>query len=140
MVVNVDDETGEDAWDEDDSPAPEGEEGAEEEEEEPPSFFFEVRVAKADRVLAFECVTDGVEVDILRVDLKRKGAAADDDDAYTGPEYSTLDETLQDAFADYLRERGIDGAMAEYVLELANDKEQREYTNWLKSAAAFLRK
>jgi len=125
---------GEEEWTEDATgDAAEEEEG---DNPSPPSLFFEVRVTKAERVLAFECVTDGCEVDILRVDLLREGE--EHDELYTGPEYSSLDETLQSAFADYLESRGVDGALAEYLVELASDKEQREYTNWLRGTAAFV--
>ena len=34
----------------------------------------------------------------------------------------------------------MDGALAEYLVELSIDKEQREYVNWLKRTAAFVAK
>ena len=40
----------------------------------------------------------------------------------------------------YLEERGVDGALAEYLVELSIDKEQREYVNWLKRTAEFVKK
>ena len=138
VVVDVVEESGEDEeWD--DEELPEGEvtqegEAEEEEEEELASTFFSVTVAKGDKSVVFECVTDGVEVDIMRVDM-----GSEEEDAYTGPDFGSLDESLQDAFADFLADRGVDGALAEYLVEAAVDKEQREYMGWLKSMAAFAR-
>lgn len=104
------------------------------------AVFFDVNVTKRGASLAFECITDGVNVDILSVQLRHGGdeAAQDDDSAYGGPEFSTLDASLQDAFAAYLHARGVDAVLAEYLVELSIDKEQREYANWLKSTAAFV--
>jgi hypothetical protein len=59
---------------------------------------------------------------------------------YTGPAFGDLDEKLQDAFGAFLGERGCDEALAEYLVELSIDKEQREYVNWLKRTAAFVGK
>ena len=61
------------------------------------------------------------------------------DEGYGGPAFSDLDASLQEAFEAYLEERGVDAALAEYVVELSIDKEQREYVNWLKRTAAFVK-
>jgi len=104
------------------------------------SVFFKVRVSKAGAAeeLLFDCVTDGAEVDILRVDLGRPGAESSDG-SYTGPEFDELDETLQTAFAEFLEQRDIGPAFAEYLLEVSYDKEQREYCNWLHRVGAFVK-
>jgi len=101
------------------------------------AVFFDVTCAKGSQSLVFECVTDGVAVDILRCELRGAEGAAE---AYTGPEFDTLEEGLQEAFAEYLHERGVDSLLAEYLVDLSCDKEQREYTNWLKATAAFVAK
>ena len=141
VVVDVVEESGEDEGEWDDEELPEGNVAAgeaeeeEEDEDELASTFFSVEVEKAGKSVVFECVTDGVEVDILRVDMD-----SEDEDAYSGPDFGSLDESLQDAFADYLADRGVDGALAEYLVEASVDKEQREYMGWLKAMSLFARK
>ena len=164
VTVSVEDEP-EEPWgdegddyedeDDDDAPAKAGDSGAataedEDEDEDEDDLdddddlavFFDVHVSKRrGQVLHFQCVTDGVNVDIVSVQLvgdDEAAASAQQDAAYGGPEFSTLDVALQDAFAGYLAERGVDHVLAEYLVELSIDKEQREYTNWLKGCAKFV--
>jgi hypothetical protein len=65
-------------------------------------------------------------------------AASPEEAPYSGPAFGDLDEKLQDAFSAFLGARGVDEAVAEYLVELSIDKEQREYVNWLKRTAAFV--
>lgn len=57
---------------------------------------------------------------------------------YTGPEFEELDDTLQQAFADYLEERGITAEFGLYLMELLHDKLEVEYMNWLQRARDFV--
>ena len=50
---------------------------------------------------------------------------------YTGPPFSNLDEDVQISIDQYIAERGIDTALALWVPEYMDFKEQREYVNWL---------
>ena len=50
---------------------------------------------------------------------------------YTGPPYGNLDQDLQVMIEKYLEERGINTALALWVPEYIDYKEQREYLNWL---------
>ena len=60
------------------------------------------------------------------LDWKRK-------DLYEGPPFGNLDEDLQVLLERYLDERGINTALALWVPEYIDFKEQREYLNWLSS-------
>lgn len=53
-------------------------------------------------------------------------------------EYSTLDPGLQQAFVNYLDERGVDLALGEYLMSTHEVKEQKEYVNWLARIEKFL--
>ncbi|GAA96031.1 uncharacterized protein L969DRAFT_19728 [Mixia osmundae IAM 14324] len=64
-------------------------------------------------------------------DWKRRGL-------YIGPQFSHLDESLQQEFEDYLEERGVDASLALFIPELADYKEQREYYRWLKKVKTFV--
>lgn len=50
---------------------------------------------------------------------------------YSGPPFGNLDQDLQVLLERYLDERGINTALALWVPEYIDLKEQREYQNWL---------
>lgn len=52
---------------------------------------------------------------------------------YTGPPFGNLDQDLQVLLEKYLEERGVNTALALWVPEYIDFKEQREYLNWLAS-------
>lgn len=98
---------------------------------------FTVTVMKGDKVLSFECQTNG-ELIVINALALDDGAGGDNGPTYTGPLYDDLDETLQQAFVDYLEERGVNIELGQYLLALANDKMQCEYMGWLKRMKEFL--
>ncbi|KAL2919745.1 Mitochondrial acidic protein mam33 [Polyrhizophydium stewartii] len=57
---------------------------------------------------------------------------------FGGPIFGDLDESLQDVFHRYLEERGFDTGLANFVGLYIEDKEQREYRNWLASLNKFV--
>lgn len=57
---------------------------------------------------------------------------------YAGPPFGNLDEDLQVLMERYLEERGIDTALALWVPEYIDFKEQREYLNWLSNVKSFV--
>ncbi|KAJ3559451.1 hypothetical protein NPX13_g9531 [Xylaria arbuscula] len=60
------------------------------------------------------------------------------EDVYRGPPFGSLDEDLQLLMERYLEERGISGAMALFVPDYMDVKEQREYQTWLKNVKDFV--
>lgn len=59
-------------------------------------------------------------------------------DLYMGPVYEELGEDLQTTFVKYLEERGIDTALATFLPDYVDYKEQKEYVNWLKDVNEFV--
>lgn len=59
-------------------------------------------------------------------------------DVYPGPSFGTLDEQLQMQLEHYLEERGINSALAVFVPDYMDVKEQREYLTWLKNIKGFV--
>ncbi|KAG2205572.1 hypothetical protein INT47_005947 [Mucor saturninus] len=59
-------------------------------------------------------------------------------DLYMGPVYEELGEDLQTTFVKYLEERGIDTALATFLPDYVDYKEQKEYVNWLKDVNDFV--
>ncbi|KAH9074305.1 regulatory protein suaprga1 [Lactarius deliciosus] len=64
-------------------------------------------------------------------DWKRRGL-------YIGPQFETLDVSLQEEFEKFLQERGINESLAFFVPEYAQYKEQKEYVDWLGQVKNFI--
>ncbi|KAI1385729.1 mitochondrial glycoprotein [Hypoxylon trugodes] len=59
-------------------------------------------------------------------------------DVYPGPPFGSLDEDLQLLMERYLEERGVTSALALFVPDYIDIKEQREYQAWLKNVKDFV--
>ncbi|PMD67277.1 mitochondrial glyco protein [Hyaloscypha bicolor E] len=59
-------------------------------------------------------------------------------DLYVGPPFSNLDEDLQVLLERYLDERGINAALALFVPDYIDMKEQKEYLRWLENVKGFV--
>ncbi|KXJ90174.1 mitochondrial glyco protein [Microdochium bolleyi] len=59
-------------------------------------------------------------------------------DVYPGPPFGSLDEDLQMLMERYLEERGVNQALAIFVPDYMDVKEQREYQAWLKDVKSFI--
>lgn len=103
---------------------------------------FIVNVTKGDKALAFNCQTAGLDILIRQVSLNDAAVADDEAESsfvpYTGPMFDELDDTLQQAFTDYIEERGINNDFAYYLTELVHDKLEVEYMNWLGRVQGFI--
>jgi hypothetical protein len=107
------------------------------------AVVFSVAITKEDSMMTFSCEADGTGVTIRHVSLSDAEEAEEDEGeleypSYTGPVFDELDDTLQQAFADYLEERGITDKFGVYLVELVHDKLQVEYMNWLQRARDFV--
>lgn len=70
--------------------------------------------------------TELADAQTAELDWKRRNL-------YEGPPFANLDEDLQVLLERYLDERGVNPALALWVPEYIDFKEQREYLNWLSS-------
>ncbi|GAB0132546.1 hypothetical protein EsDP_00000979 [Epichloe bromicola] len=59
-------------------------------------------------------------------------------DVYPGPPFGSLDEDLQVLMERFLEERGITQALAVFVPDYVDVKEQQEYLRWLSNVKAFV--
>lgn len=93
----------------------------------------EAKIVRNDLALDFNFRTDGTYIQVLDVSFghPEKTERDDNDTTYAGPRYEELDEAVQGAFDGYLEKRGITAEFGEYLMKLTEDKEQREYLNWL---------
>jgi len=69
--------------------------------------------------------------DSVEADWERRGS-------YGGPPFGNLDEDLQVIMERFLDERGINTALALFVPDYIDYKEQKEYVRWLKNVADFV--
>jgi len=92
--------------------------------------------------LTISCIADDGEIQIEDIYSYTKPELADAKTAeqefagrgvYTGPPFHQLDESLQELIESYLEERGINTAMALFIPEYVDMKEQKEYVRWLGS-------
>lgn len=141
IEVDLDAQPGADDEDFDDE---ESEEGVVDDD---PPVKFMVTISKDSSLLKFECESDGDYVAINHIaheshapedDDIEDGEGGDTKDAYTGPVFDELDDTLQQAFLDYLEERGVTGELGGYLKLLCIDKEAQEYQAWLGRVKDFV--
>ncbi|KAF9225704.1 regulatory protein suaprga1 [Gyrodon lividus] len=64
-------------------------------------------------------------------DWKRRGL-------YIGPQFDTLDVSVQEEFEKFLQERGINENLATFIPEYSEYKEQKEYIRWLDNVKNFV--
>jgi complement component 1 Q subcomponent-binding protein len=64
-------------------------------------------------------------------DWKRRGL-------YIGPQFETLDISVQEEFEKFLQERGINESLAMFIPEYSEFKEQKEYIKWLENVKSFV--
>ena len=101
---------------------------------------FQVNIAKSDgSKLVVDCIAakelqiEGVQF----VPAAYSSKVEQEEEVYGGPVFDQLDETLQDAFYEYLADRKIDSDMSFFILAFSRSKEQSEYVNWIKNVAEF---
>jgi Mitochondrial glycoprotein len=115
--------------------------------EDQPSFPipFTVDSVKGNTALRFECeyieddqadpsITDVMLVPNVEQETTLKEL---EPNMYGGPRYHELDGKLQEEFAQYIADRGIDADMGQYLCRLVYDKEQEDYVNWLERLKNF---
>ncbi|CAK9191730.1 unnamed protein product [Sphagnum troendelagicum] len=90
-------------------------------------------------VLEFGCVVDKSNFSIGSVRYL-EGKESKAEPVFDGPDFASLDENLQNQFKKFLEARGIDGNLADYLSDLMEDKEKREYSRWLQNIEAFVKK
>lgn len=118
------------------------EQAGEEMEEEPPlgiKFTVSVQKKGTEDKMVFYCVA-GENVSIDNVQYVPAGKSVNDETLYSGPIFDRLSDDLRESMLTFLEDRGIDDDMAFFVVAYAENKEQREYVNWLKKLMIFVDK
>lgn len=106
---------------------------------------FYVTISKTDeadddeskRLLQFSCKCDGAgSFDIKKVEYFTQ---AFNEFPYSGPAFDSLEPELKDAFMGYLFVRGVDDDLANYIFDLKDYKENKQYIAWLEKVSAFVK-
>ncbi|VAI73362.1 unnamed protein product [Triticum turgidum subsp. durum] len=90
-------------------------------------------------ILEFECNFNDDELAIENMRLLNRDAKFTEN-AYEGPQFSDLDESLQKSFHRYLEVRGIKHSLHDWLHEYMMTKDEREYVVWLKNMREFIEK
>lgn len=107
---------------------------------------FNIYITQGKKTMALECTTVGGEIEVnscnvvddINVHRMMTPFGMTAVESYKGPEFGTLDESLQDAVFQLLRSHGVNPELADLIEHLALDKEQRLYMSWLKKVKSFI--
>ena len=105
---------------------------------------FTVAVTKAGKTLVMWCLSEmgvaGVEgLAVTTGDVASVFATGVPNSAYQGPEFTELEEDVQDAFNDYLQtDCGVTSDVAAFIAMYADYKEQAEYVDWMKQVQSII--
>lgn len=97
--------------------------------------------------VTIDTVAQDGEIAVESVMYYKDGKLADEQSAeadwqrrglYIGPQFAELDEGLQNLFERYLEERGVNSALANFLPDYVEYKEQKEYTQWLQNMKTFV--
>lgn len=111
----------------------------EDDEEASVGVKFHVTISKkhtADKLVIFGVANESIRVD--NVQYLPAGKTLEDTSIYHGPIFDNLSEDLQNSIYNFLADRHIDDDMAFFILAYSENKEQREYMNWLKKFMVFV--
>ncbi|CAA6662151.1 unnamed protein product [Spirodela intermedia] len=103
-----------------------------------------VKKPEPEPILQFDCTVfhqDQEEDSEFVIENVKYLASADPSRSsrYRGPSFSCLDPDLQDAFKDYLVDRGVNAELTNFLLLHLRQKEQDQYLNWLHGLENFLK-
>ncbi|XP_026417312.1 uncharacterized protein At2g39795, mitochondrial-like [Papaver somniferum] len=126
-----------DEEDQDDQEANQGGEEVEEEAGSHPVNMVVTVTKKIGPTLEFDVMVEADEITINNLAVKNPNVS-DEDIAYEGPKFSSLDAELQEAFHTYLEVRWIKPSIANFLHDYMVKKEHKEYTAWLKNLKNFI--
>lgn len=98
---------------------------------------FEVIVTKVNGdKMVIQCVAFN-PMEIKGVRYVASGKNIEDKTLYYGPDFESLDDDFREAFQSYLEDRKIDDELCDFINCYADEKAQKEYTNWLQKLSTL---
>ena len=107
---------------------------------------FTTTVSKAGKTLVMWCVSEGgiaslEGVAVTTGDADSIFANGIASSAYQGPEFTELEEDVQDAFNEFLQtDCGVTSDVAAFIAMYTDYKEQAQYFRWLKQTQSIIQK
>ncbi|KAF5747575.1 hypothetical protein HS088_TW05G00300 [Tripterygium wilfordii] len=114
--------------------------GGDEDAENPTSIPLVVNISKGNGTSLEFGVTafvDEITIDSLSI---KQPEHSEDELAYEGPDFNDLDEQLQKSLHRYLEVRGIKPSTTNYLFSYMQNKDDKEYKQWLKNLKNFIEK
>ena len=126
-------------------------EGQEEDEEMPSENYCDFTVYISDTHSSKGMVVDATTMDteiafnnVMQVDniaeIMKMQRFERSMQEYNGPDFTTLDERIQNSLTEYLEGYGVNEHLAAFVECMSLDKDQRLYMRWLESIKSFVEK
>ncbi|ESW07797.1 hypothetical protein PHAVU_010G159900 [Phaseolus vulgaris] len=91
---------------------------------------------EGDGVLQITCSAWPDDVEIKKVFIRANENIIDE--AYVGPEFTELDDALQDSLYDFLEVRGINDELAVFLHQYMKHKDKTEYVRWMERVKSFI--
>ena len=111
------------------------------------SYLFNVKIVNISNhsAILFECQGINWEIHITNASyhensetLEKAPTVERFNTKYFGPEFTRLDEKLQNAFHEYLNDFGINGKIVNFIEVTSIDKDEKLYVKWLENLKNFL--
>ncbi|KAJ4953462.1 hypothetical protein NE237_030294 [Protea cynaroides] len=102
------------------------------------SLIVDVSKGEGCDILEFVCSAWPDELEIQKIFmLKRDGLPAR---PYVGPDFKDLDDELQNAYQEFLEERGVNDELAVFLHGYMVNKDRTEFIRWLGNVRSFIEK
>ncbi|KAJ4958373.1 hypothetical protein NE237_025484 [Protea cynaroides] len=102
------------------------------------SLIVDVSKEEGCDVLEFVCSAWPDSLEIQRVFMLRRDGMPTR--PYVGPDFKDLDDELQNAYQEFLEERGVNDELAVFLHEYMVNKAKTEFIRWLENVKSFIEK
>ncbi|XP_042491494.1 uncharacterized protein At2g39795, mitochondrial-like, partial [Macadamia integrifolia] len=102
------------------------------------SLIVDVSKGEGCDVLEFVCSAWPDSLEIQKIFMLRRGGMPAR--PYVGPDFKDLDDELQNAYHEFLEERGLNDELAVFLHEYMVNKDKTELVRWLGNIKSFIEK
>ncbi|XP_043698947.1 uncharacterized protein At2g39795, mitochondrial-like [Telopea speciosissima] len=102
------------------------------------SLIVDVSKGEGCDVLEFVCSAWPDSMEIQKIFMLRRGGMPAR--PYAGPDFKDLDDELQNAYQEFLEERGVNDELAVFLHEYMVNKDKTEFMRWLGNVKSYIEK
>lgn len=92
--------------------------------------------------LIVDCISFNNNLELTSItyseDVDHLASSLQTTEEYIGPEFSTLDERLQENFIEFIESLGINEELTNFIQVFSYDKDQRLYQKWINDVNRFI--